>query len=77
MKKAFYISLGIFGVTLLLLVSYGVTQAGFLNVNEIALFPGLKEFVSFMDKMSGIDAFLSFWSGLFTIVFGVLKGYFE
>ena len=79
MRRAFYIFLGIFSVSLFVLVFYAFTQSSFFSPDEIANspFPGFTGFVSALERISGIDAMVSFVSGLLTIVTGILKRWFE
>jgi len=78
MRKAFYISSGIFGVSLFLLVFYIFTLVQFTPDEIInSPFPGIKELVRFLEVINGVDIVVTFFSGLSTIITGILKRYFD
>jgi len=79
MRRAFHISIGIFGFTLFLLVLHIYLQVEFPNPNELinSPFPGLREMVGFLETISRVDVALTFLSGLSTVVTGILKRYFQ
>jgi len=73
MRKAFYIIAAIFGISLLLLVSYGFTQSSWFVPSNASKFTGLLPLANALEKISGVDAFVTLLSGIGTIITGILK----
>ena len=71
MRRTFFVSILVFGITLFILLLTSTIHG--ISPSHVDLFPGLRGLIGVLDRINGIDAFLSLLSLLASIVSGIVN----